>query len=74
MAREVHLEVTQPYHGPGGVLLFDVGHRFGVDDDLPEGIRTTPVVSGAPDPAPAKAEPVKPDLKPPTAPKGKDDA
>jgi len=56
MAREAHLEVTQPYHGDGGKLEYDVGYRFGLQDVLPDGIHVTPVVTGEPDP-PAGPEP-----------------
>lgn len=69
MAREAHLQVTQPYHGPGGVLLFDVGHRFALDAELPDGIRTAPVVEEVPDPEPA---PKVPEPKVPATPKGKE--
>jgi hypothetical protein len=68
MALEAYLAVTQPYHGPGGELLFDVGYRFGLDADLPEGIRTAPVIAEAPEPDQAQdtipaPEPAKPAAK-----------
>lgn len=50
MAREAFLQVTQPYHGAAGELVYDVGHRFTLDADLPDGIRTAPVVEDAPEP------------------------
>ena len=55
MALEAYLAVTQPYHGPDGGVLFDVGHRFGLDADLPEGIRTAAVVEDAAAPPEAPA-------------------
>jgi len=58
MALEVMLQVTQPYHGPSGELLFEPGQRFPVDADLPESLRTAPVIVEVPD-APAKAAPAK---------------
>jgi len=62
VALEVHLEVTQPYHGVGGVLLYDVGHRFELPAVLPEGIWVAPVIEDVADePAPAvEPAPAKP--------------
>lgn len=58
MALEVMLQVTQPYHDASGAVAYDVGQRFPVDADLPEGLRTAPVIVEAPD-APVKAAPAK---------------
>jgi len=60
MAREIRLQVTQPYHGPGGELLFEPGQQFPQDADLPEDLRIAPVIVEVEDkpaeaPAPAKA-------------------
>lgn len=61
MALEIRLQVTQPYHGPGGELLYQPGQQFPVDADLPEDLRTTPVVVEAEGrPAKAPAKPAKP--------------
>lgn len=56
MAYEVKLQVTQPYHGDGGVLLHEPGRLFAQDEDLPEGIRVTPVVVEAEDKPEEKVE------------------
>jgi hypothetical protein len=58
MALEVMLQVTQPYHDASGAVAYDVGQRFPQDADLPEGLRTAPVIVEVPD-APAKAAPAK---------------
>ena len=56
---EVMLQVTQPYHGPGGELLYEPGQRFPQDAELPPDLRTAPVVAEAPDPEPAQDVPAK---------------
>lgn len=38
MAREARLAVTQPYHGPDGELLYDVGYEFPLNASLPDAI------------------------------------
>ena len=59
MALEVRLQVIHPYHGPGGELLYEPGQQFPQDADLPEDLRTAPVVVEAPDEPAAKAKPAK---------------
>ncbi len=56
---EVMLQVTQPYHDASGAVAYDVGQRFPQGADLPEGLRTAPVVAEAPDPEPVQDVPVK---------------
>ena len=56
---EVMLQVTQPYHDASGAVAYDVGQRFPQDADLPEDLRTAPVIAEAPDPEPAQDVPAK---------------
>lgn len=58
MAREARLAVTQPYHGPDGTLLYDVGHEFPLNASLPDAICV--VICERPGkPAKAAEKPVK---------------
>lgn len=42
MAHEVIRTVTQPFHGPDGIeVLYQPGDQVPVDEDLPDGLRTT---------------------------------
>ena len=64
---EVMLQVTQPYHDASGAVAYDVGQRFPQDADLPEDLRTAPVIADVPDapPGPAQdAPPAKAPAKP----------
>ena len=69
MALEARLAVTQPYHGPGGELIYDVGHEFPLDAELPYGVLTHLTAAQVPagpaaEPEPA-AEPDPADAPPP---------
>ena len=60
MALEVRLQVIHPYHGPGGELLYEPGQQFPQDADLPEDLRTAPVIAEAAEaPAPEAKAPAK---------------
>ena len=63
MALEARLAVTQPYHGPGGELIYDVGHEFPLDAELPYGVLTH--LTAAQVPAAPAAEPEPGDAPPP---------
>lgn len=66
MAVEARWAVTQPFHGPGGELVYDVGHEFPLDAKLPDGLRTALTAVEVPDAPPAKAAPApKPPAKSP---------
>jgi hypothetical protein len=47
VALEVRLQVIHPYHGPDGELLYEPGQQFPQDADLPEDLRTAPVIAEA---------------------------
>ena len=66
MAVEARWAVTQPYHGPGGELVYDVGHEFPLGAVLPDGLRARLTAVEVPDAPPVKAAPgVKQPAKPP---------
>jgi hypothetical protein len=65
MALKIMREVTQPHHGPDGDVI-QPGHQFGLDEEVPEGIRLRNVVVDVPDePAP------EPEAKPSSVPAAK---
>lgn len=57
MALEARLAVTQPYHGPAGELVYDVGHEFPLGAKVPDGVRTRLTAVDVPDAPPPKSEP-----------------
>lgn len=70
MALEARLAVTQPYHGPAGELVYDVGHEFPLGAKLPDGLRTRLTAVEVPDAPLPKAE-AKPPGKAAGGPGGK---
>lgn len=59
MGKRIMLEVTQPFHKSGTEVLYQPGHLFPPDAELPDGISVREVIADVPDepekPAPAKA-------------------
>lgn len=56
MARKQMAELTQPWHGPGGVLVANPGQRF-EPGDVEAGVPYRLVEVDVPDPAPAPEPP-----------------
>ena len=72
MAREARLAVTQPYHGADGELVYDVGHEFPLDAEIPDGVATHLTFAQEPAAAEPEAEPeaepaAEPEPEPPPA-------
>jgi hypothetical protein len=67
MADEIRLQVTQPYHGAGGELLYEPGQLLEAGADFPEDLRYTKVIVESEDKSPAKAEGKAPPGKPGTS-------
>ncbi len=59
MARQIVLEVTQPYHASGTEVLYAPGQQFPLGADLPPDVRVKEVIADVPD-APAPKPAVKP--------------
>lgn len=56
MAKQVVLEVVQPFHKSGTEVLYQPGTQFPLGTELPQGIFVREVVADVPDePAPAKS-------------------
>lgn len=49
MARQVVLEVTQPFHKSGTEVLYQPGTQFPLGTELPQGISVREVVAEVPD-------------------------
>jgi hypothetical protein len=56
MAKQVVLEVTQPFHRSGTEVLYQPGTQFPLGTELPQGISVREVIVDVPDEKPAKSE------------------
>jgi hypothetical protein len=56
MAKQIMLEVTQPFHKSGTEVAYQPGERFPLGADLPDGVSVREVIVDVPDEKPAKSE------------------
>ena len=56
MAKQVMLEVTQPFHKNGREVQYQPGEQFPLGTDLPDGVTVREVVADVPDKPAAEAK------------------